>query len=250
MPVVDASVVVDWIVPNADPGLPVVAVLSRLAADDAELLAPRLLIEEVSNALLTGVRRERWSGAAADAAQGLLRRLPVRLLDEPRDLDRAWDLARRYDNHPIYDLVYVALAERRRTQLITADSRLRDTLADSTGSWPPSSFSAEGREGRLPPPTSRSRKARLRPCGGWLTAASSQSAKYRASTTAPRCQRLSAGSARTSGQPGRNTRRRQPECGETTFQSLWSDRRPTARRRRALRDRQRHATHGDSRQPR
>ncbi len=128
MPVVDASVVVDWVAPNADPGLPAVAVLSRLAADDAELLAPRLLIEEVSNALLTGVRRERWSGAAADAAQGLLRQLPVRLLDEPRDLDRAWDLARRYDNHPIYDLVYVALAERRRTRLITADSRLRQTL--------------------------------------------------------------------------------------------------------------------------
>ncbi len=40
----------------------------------------------------------------------------------------AWDLARRYDNHPIYDLVYVALAERRRTRLITADSRLRQTL--------------------------------------------------------------------------------------------------------------------------
>jgi len=128
VPVVDASVVVDWVAPNADPGLPAVAVLSRLAADDAELLAPRLLIEEVSNALLTGVRRERWSGAAADAAQGLLRQLPVRLLDEPRDLDRAWDLARRYDNHPIYDLVYVALAERRRTRLITADSRLRQTL--------------------------------------------------------------------------------------------------------------------------
>lgn len=38
------------------------------------------------------------------------------------------DLARRYDNYPIYDVLYVALAERRRTQLITADSRLRRTL--------------------------------------------------------------------------------------------------------------------------
>ena len=88
------------------------------------------MIEEVSNALLTGVRRERWSGAAADAAQALLCRLPVRLLDEPRDLDRAWDLARRYDNHPVYDLVYVAVAERQRTQLITADSTLRRRLSD------------------------------------------------------------------------------------------------------------------------
>lgn len=130
MPVVDASVVVDWVAPDADPGLPALAALARLAADDAELLAPRLLMEEVSNALLTGVRRRRWSGAEADTAQGLLRQLPVRLVDEPRDLDRAWDLARRYDNHPIYDLLYVALAERRRTQLVTADSTLRHRLVE------------------------------------------------------------------------------------------------------------------------
>ncbi len=128
MPVVDASVVVDWVAPGVDPELPALAALERLAAEDAELLAPRLLMEEVSNALLTGVRRGRWNGAAADTARSLLRQLPLRLVDEPRDLDRAWDLARRYDNHPIYDLLYVALAERRRTQLITADSSLRRKL--------------------------------------------------------------------------------------------------------------------------
>ncbi|MDQ3676736.1 MAG: type II toxin-antitoxin system VapC family toxin [Actinomycetota bacterium] len=128
MPVVDASVVVDWVAPDADPALAALAALEQLAADDAELLAPRLLLEEVSNALLTGVRRGRWSGRAADTARSLLRELPVRLVDEPQDLDRAWDLARRYDNHPIYDLVYVALAERRRTQLVTADESLRHRL--------------------------------------------------------------------------------------------------------------------------
>ena len=58
----------------------------------------------------------------------MLRQLPIRLIDEPRDLDRAWDLARRYDNHPIYDLLYVALAERCHTQLMTADSALRQRL--------------------------------------------------------------------------------------------------------------------------
>ena len=130
MPVVDASVVVDWIAPGVDPGLPALALLARFAADGTEVVAPRLLMEEVSNALLTGVRRGRWSGAAADSAQALLRDLPVRLLDEPRDLDRAWDLARRYDNHPVYDMVYVALAQRRRTQLVTADAALREVLAE------------------------------------------------------------------------------------------------------------------------
>jgi predicted nucleic acid-binding protein len=128
VPVVDASVVVDWVAPDADPDLPALAVLARFAADDTELLAPRLLMEEVSNALLSGVRRSRWSGTAADTAHTLLRELPVSLVDEPRDLNRAWDLARRYDNHLTYDLLYVALAERRRTQLITADSSLQRRL--------------------------------------------------------------------------------------------------------------------------
>jgi predicted nucleic acid-binding protein len=128
VPVVDASLVVDWVVPGADPELPALGALTRLAAAQAELLGPRLLVEEVANALLTGVRRGRWSGLDADVARGLLRRLPIRLVDEARDLDRAWELARRFDNHPIYDLVYVALAERRGTQLITADAGLRRRL--------------------------------------------------------------------------------------------------------------------------
>ena len=130
MPIVDASVVVDWIAPGVDPGLPAVALLTQLAADGAQLMAPRLLMEEVSNALLSGVRRGRWSGRAADSAHALLRDLPVRLADEPRDLDRAWDLARRYDNHPVYDMVFVALAQRRGMQLVTADAALREVLAE------------------------------------------------------------------------------------------------------------------------
>jgi predicted nucleic acid-binding protein len=128
VPVVDASVVVDWVAPGAGSKLPAIVALRRLAADEIELLAPRLLMEEVANALLTGVRAGRWSGGAADEAQALLRELPVRLADEPRDLDRAWDLARRYDNHPVYDLLYVALAERKGTRLITADASLRRRL--------------------------------------------------------------------------------------------------------------------------
>jgi predicted nucleic acid-binding protein len=128
VPVVDASVVVDWVAPDSDPALPAIKALNRLAKQHADLLAPRLLIEEVSNALLTGIRTRRWSGTAADKAHTLLRELPVQLIDEPHDLHRAWELARRYDNHPIYDLLYVALAERRQSLLITADKALRERL--------------------------------------------------------------------------------------------------------------------------
>ncbi len=129
MPVVDASVVVDWVAPDADPTGPARLLLSHLAEADARVLAPRLLREEVANALLTGVRRSRWDGAAADSAFGLLARMPVSYVDDPDDLRLAWDLSRRYDEHPIYDLVYVAVAERLGDQLVTADERLLARVA-------------------------------------------------------------------------------------------------------------------------
>jgi predicted nucleic acid-binding protein len=128
VPVVDASVVVDWVAPDVDPAGPAMVALEDLVDRDEPLLAPRLLLEELGNALLTGVRRGRWDGAAADRAFDDLRELPVELVDTRADVDAAWDLSRRYDEHPIYDLVYVALARRLGEVLLTADRRLVDRL--------------------------------------------------------------------------------------------------------------------------
>lgn len=129
VPVVDASVVVDWIAPDADPHGPAARCLHRLAKADAVVLAPPLLCQEVANALLTGVRRGRWDGVAADAAISLLRAMPVRIEHQESDLDQAWELARRFDQHPIYDMVYVAMARRAGESFITADTRLIARLA-------------------------------------------------------------------------------------------------------------------------
>jgi predicted nucleic acid-binding protein len=128
MPVVDASVVIDWVAPGVPASAPALKLFDRLARVSAEIVAPRLLFEEVSNALISGIRRRRWSGSAADASQRLLMTLPVRLADDHRDLRRAWELTRRHDNHPVYDMIYVALAERTATQLVTADEALRRRL--------------------------------------------------------------------------------------------------------------------------
>jgi predicted nucleic acid-binding protein len=106
--------------------------LRRLAAEGADLIAPRLLLEEVANALLTGVRQRRWTGTAADSAFVHLQQLPVRLVDTAGDLDRAYELARRYDDHPIYDMLYVAVSERVGARLITADAHLRARLVAMT----------------------------------------------------------------------------------------------------------------------
>ena len=124
MPVLDASIVVDWVAPGGDPGHPANSLRDDLARGRAPLLAPRLLPEEVANALVTGIRRARWSGVDADASFALLQQLPIQLVDIAADLDRAWDLSRRFDEHPVYDMLYVALAERVGELLVTADSSL------------------------------------------------------------------------------------------------------------------------------
>ena len=129
MPVVDASVVVDLVAPDVGSDAPARILFGKWAVAGTEPVAPSLLWLETSNALLTGIRRSRWSGADADAAYARLERIPLRRADSARDQARAFELARRYDNWPVYDMVYVALAERLGAELLTADQRLRDRLA-------------------------------------------------------------------------------------------------------------------------
>jgi predicted nucleic acid-binding protein len=105
------------------------ATLRRLVRQDEEILAPDLLFVECASVLAAGVRRTRWTGAAADAAYGLLMQLPVRTVSDRRHLERAWELARRYDNHPVYDMLYVATAEAAGTVFITADDMLLKRLS-------------------------------------------------------------------------------------------------------------------------
>lgn len=129
MPVVDASVVVDLVAPDVGLDCAAGRLFRAWAQVRTDLFAPGLLWLEVSNALLTGIRRGRWSGAAADAAMAALDRLPVRRIDTERDVSRAFELARRYDNWPVYDMFYVAVAERAGDEFVTADVKLRNRLA-------------------------------------------------------------------------------------------------------------------------
>ena len=129
MPVVDATVVVDWVAPGVAASAPAWTCLRRLVELGADVVAPAVLREEVGEALLAGVRRGRWSGAAADRAFASLRRVPVRLEDDAELTERAWELARRHHDRPLADLLYVALAEREGTELVTAEAGLRRSLS-------------------------------------------------------------------------------------------------------------------------
>lgn len=102
--------------------------LRRLTQANEAVVAPELLYVECASVLAAGVRRNRWTGADADAAYGLLTQLPVQAVSDRRHLERAWEMSRRYDNHPVYDMLYAATAAATGNDFITADETLLQRL--------------------------------------------------------------------------------------------------------------------------
>jgi predicted nucleic acid-binding protein len=122
MLVVDASVALKWFKSEPDSSLAEVAV----AAED--MIAPDLLLAELSNACWAAARRGLLTAAqVADMPNAL--RLYVTVL-HPLDplARRAIHIARTLD-HPAYDCFYLALAEREAVRLVTADRRFINRLA-------------------------------------------------------------------------------------------------------------------------
>lgn len=125
--VIDASVAIKWVI--EEPGTKEALGLRR-----HRLLAPDLLIPECANILWKKVRRKELSDDEAEFAARLLARAdidlePMRALFEP-----AIKMACALD-HPAYDCTYLALADARGCDFVTADETLsRKALAAGVGS--------------------------------------------------------------------------------------------------------------------
>jgi predicted nucleic acid-binding protein len=123
--VVDASVAIKWLVdePGSD---------AALALRGAELAAPGLLRIEAGNVLRTLAARGAISIAVARELFAFLQTAPVVIVDHDDHLEgRALALALEI-GHPIYDCVYLALAERMSRTLVTADARFLRSVAGSS----------------------------------------------------------------------------------------------------------------------
>jgi predicted nucleic acid-binding protein len=112
--VVDASIAVQWLVPEAG------AELSASVLGRADLIAPGLLMVEVANAL----RRKIMSGdigkpEADDGFRLIAANVDLRL-PSPSLVTRALAMALEM-SHPIYDCIYLALAEAIAGRLLTRD---------------------------------------------------------------------------------------------------------------------------------
>lgn len=114
--IVDASVAVKWLIPEPDS-----AVAARLS-EGRRLLAPELIEVECANILWKHVRRGEIPHI--DAITGIqdLRSSPLTLARDGDLLVDAQRLAKDFD-HPIYDCLYLALAQREGIPVVTADRR-------------------------------------------------------------------------------------------------------------------------------
>ncbi|MDO8964335.1 MAG: type II toxin-antitoxin system VapC family toxin, partial [Coriobacteriia bacterium] len=117
--VVDASVVVRWLVPH-----PTSAAARRILADAGTALhIPDLCVLEVANALWKYVRVGTLSPEAAAERLKDMRRAPVIVHATPRLADESLRLAVVL-GHPVYDCIHLALAADLGARVVTADARL------------------------------------------------------------------------------------------------------------------------------
>jgi len=115
--VIDASVAALWVLPQ--PGSERAAALRS----QDRLIAPTLVVAEIGSALWKAARRGDLSRADALAALDVALRHFDLLVPLEGERARALALAIELD-HPIYDCFYLALAEREKCVLVSADERL------------------------------------------------------------------------------------------------------------------------------
>ena len=119
--VIDTSVAIKWIVDEDGSD-------AALALGGADMIAPALLRTEAGNVLRTMYARKDVSAEQALDLFAFLQTAPVVIVDHDEDLERrALELALALRN-PIYDCVYLALAERTGRRLVTADRRFLRSL--------------------------------------------------------------------------------------------------------------------------
>lgn len=127
--VVDASVALKWLIPE-EHSEEAMRLLERFTGQELELHAPRLLRLEVANALTRYVARGVLKAEQMVHGFQILREIELTYHDEDWSLlEEALEASRR-TGLTVYDGVYVALAKRLCTVLVTADRGLVRKVGD------------------------------------------------------------------------------------------------------------------------
>ena len=123
--VIDASVACKWFFEE-----PLAAEARRQSTLDIDFAAPDIILAECAN---VAWRRSRRDAVPRAQAQAFLKALPQwfdSLAPSATLRDAAFAMACLLD-HPVYDCLYLALAERENSRMVTADRAFLSRVADS-----------------------------------------------------------------------------------------------------------------------
>lgn len=125
--IIDASVVLSGFFPDEEGQAEAQALIRAHVQQEVELLGPALPTNEVVNAILQAVRRDRIDLEKGQEILTAFQGLGIPVADVP--WDRVLELARTYDRSA-YDGAYLAFAEQTRSRLITGDRHLYNAVRD------------------------------------------------------------------------------------------------------------------------
>lgn len=124
--VIDASVAVKWYLDE-----PLSSEARRILAGDELLVAPEIILAEVGNAVWLRANKADIPVAQATEIVRELSGAFVALVPTERLIVRAVEIAAEL-RHPVYDALYLAVAERWDAILISDDGRLIAKVANTT----------------------------------------------------------------------------------------------------------------------
>lgn len=123
--IVDASVAIKWFVPEIHASAAV-----GLLNKKFKLLAPDLIFAEVGNILWKKWRLKELTRDIAGSILSDFKKIPFEIHESEALLSTAWHIATTHDC-TVYDSLYVALAEREKGLLVTADRALYKALKNT-----------------------------------------------------------------------------------------------------------------------
>lgn len=120
---VDASLVAAWLLPE-ELSEKALHLQQELRSAGELLIAPSLITAEVTSTLRKAIYRDRVPPEFGEEAYEAFKMFPIEVHDARLLVDSAWRWAKTVNAPHLYDMYYLALAEREGCTLWTADQRL------------------------------------------------------------------------------------------------------------------------------